>query len=484
MREKAIIERDEKFQEYLKTESKRMINQWENSKEALRNKTQEEKIQREKERLKDLEVKYKTLMENDDKLRKEKLEKSQDMTNKLKPGPKQLESAAVYAEVLRSRDAQIKSNEEKRKNDKLKRIRDGQQDLCQAQQWMSRYSDSMNENSEKRNKYKCELFKVIKTEEQKRQEIINKENEMERIKREASDKEIREQMERERMILERKKEAMRKNALEAMIMVEQRRKRDLQIDAAENKLIAAYAEGKDKLKKIQRDTINDRRKKEIHMKQSIAEQIYRDESEQINAENARIKKEEKEITEKMMQREKEKMEYAKKMKAERIEAHLRDVEWQKQLKAQKEQDFMWDKANRLKNVEVSLAYEQEKKNQKLKELNSNRTILLQQIDERVKRQREEKAIDDHEFAKNENKAEDDYFFAYANELIDDAIQKGRPVLPLRRVIGHYKTLNRLHGNRECLPHLKSNVPISKDCKFCSPIKYDIDELKMLDRQSP
>lgn len=479
-----LNERETNFKEYLKTGSKKMLNQWENSKDALRNKANEEKIQKEQERLADLDQKYKVLMETDELLRHEKLAKSQDLASKLKHGPKQLESAAVYAEVLKGREIQRKINSEKRQNEKLKHLEQGKEAVMQAEQWIAQHDKRSNEKYQRDNTYKRELFQYIKSEDEKRQEMLNKENEAERLKREASDREIKDQLDRERIILERKKDALRKNALEAMIMAEQRRKRHMLTDIAQDKLNDAYSIGKQNLEKIQNTLINERRIKSIQMKQSIAEQIYQDNTESKTFEEERLKKEENEITEKLKQREREKIANDKKLKAARIEAHIRDIEHQKQLKAAKMQDLQYNMASLKKNIEVSHDYEQQKKQHKLKMLTENRSILLQQIDERIKRDKAEKAIDEFEFAKSENILEDQYFFKYADELIADAKIKGRSLLPLQRTVEMYKAANRLNPPNDYLPHLKSNVPIMKDCKHCAPFKYDIDELKSLNSKSP
>lgn len=250
-----MTQQEQNFKEYLKTESKKMLHRWENSKDALRHKANEEKRKKEEERLADLDRKYQVLMEADENLRKEKLVKSQDLASKLKPGPKQLESAAIYAEVLKGREIQRKMNAEKRENNKMKHMKNGRDQTLQAQQWMEQHDQRLNQKHQRHHNYKRELFQHIKSEEEKRQDMLSKENEEERLKREASDHELKEQLERERVILERKKKALRKNALEAMIMAEQRRKRMTQFDAAHNKLIEAYAIGKQNLEKIQKNTI-------------------------------------------------------------------------------------------------------------------------------------------------------------------------------------------------------------------------------------
>lgn len=83
----------------------------------------------------------------------------------------------------------------------------------------------MMEAKKRTDDYKNEVYRMAKDEAKRKMETSRRQTEYEKRMREQADKELQAQIERERAILQRKKEAMRKNALEAMKMVEQRRLR-------------------------------------------------------------------------------------------------------------------------------------------------------------------------------------------------------------------------------------------------------------------
>lgn len=179
--------------------------------------------------------------------------------------------------------------------------------------------------------------------------------------------------------------------------------------------------------------------------------------------------------------ERSRIEHNRKMKAARIQQHLDEVERVKNMKQQKKNKAEWALANRYKNQEVNLEYDRQKYAQQQEKALALRKLLLQQIDAQLDRSTIKDAA--KIFVEETNAEDDKNFFGYANELIEEAQSKGRPLLPIIKAIDQYKKENGLIAQREDLPHLQTNINIGLPPKDGDTIKYDIGDLKQLNKGS-
>lgn len=163
--------------------------------------------------------------ENDELARREKILKAQQLIEKLKPGPRELQSAALHSEVLRARNVQRNINEEFEKAIKQNEIDEKKNCEQQAMPWIQEEQQRMAERQKRNNSYKQELLQTINDSSKQRSEYKKQLIKEQQAAREAVDQEIKAQIEKEKAIMEKKRAALRKNALEAMKMVEQRRMR-------------------------------------------------------------------------------------------------------------------------------------------------------------------------------------------------------------------------------------------------------------------
>lgn len=93
----------------------------------------------------------------------------------------------------------------------------------QALSWIGEEQQRLNERQKNTITYKKELLQTINENQKLRFEQKKQSIKEQQAAREATDMEIKAQIQKEKAIMEKKKEALRKNALEAMKMVEQRR---------------------------------------------------------------------------------------------------------------------------------------------------------------------------------------------------------------------------------------------------------------------
>lgn len=477
-----ISKEEVNYQNYLRDGSREMTKKWQNSVEAIRERKNEEKLKRDRERIIEGESRYKELMENDEKIRQEKIAYAQSIVNRLKSGPRELQSAAILSEVLKEQHEQRKIIANSRKLSNEEHLNEGRKIVAQAHQWIEAQAQKDKKYKQFIGDYKKEVLENIHQNQKTRENDAKQELEFIQKQREAADKEIKEQIERERAALDKKKETLRRNALEAMVIVEQRRRRALEESRAQDELIQCYSKGMEKISELKKKSENQRREQQVKLKEKVANMIYVDNSELLKKENERINKNATEMEEKMKEQDRKRLENKKKLKAERITQHLKDIEMEKQKKVEKLNETKKEMEIRFKNLEVDMAFEKQKKQRKFTELSKNRNILLQQMEERMECNRQAQLKDELDLKRiqNENENDDKNFFEFAQSKLEEAEKKSRPLLPIQRTIEQYKNLNRLTSPKGIPPHLVSNIPITRDCRHCEPIKYNMDELKSFD----
>lgn len=423
-------------------------------------------------------------MANDEKLRMDHVKKAHDLMNRFKEGPRQLESATILSEVLKGRDVQRSLNREMDTIAKGKHLQQGQEIIEQAYQWIEDQNRKMSEKKQQTDKFKRDLNNMVKENQKHQKEVNLKREELHKKKRDAADQELQEQIEREQAILQRKKELRRKNALEAMRMTEQRRLRDKQEDTIENKIIEVYANGKKTIEDMKRMKAKEKADALFNRKHVLEEQLHESFMNAQKIEDQRVEKAISEEKIKLQQKDREKVEHERKMKAVRIQQHFDDIAREKVLEQEKLNEAQMDRETRNKNQQVNEDYALQLKIRKFNLAADNRKALQKQIAEKnaeKERIRNDTSERDHQI--KENKEDDENFFAYADELRKDAEDKGRSLIPIGKVIKYYRKHNRLDSPIGVLPHLKSNVPIYMNCKSCEPVSliktYNPDELMAL-----
>lgn len=171
------------------------------------------------------EGRYKKLKEDDNAKRIEQIEAAQDSMKRLKIGPRSLDTAFMLADVLTTRQQQCQQNADMAKIQREKKLCEGLEAQAQAEQWREDHKMQLLQKKGVTDSYKKQLHEHIKSEDKRRQSETKKKTEIERQHRVSAQRNLTAQLDKERAILERKKEYQRQNALEAMRMAEERRLR-------------------------------------------------------------------------------------------------------------------------------------------------------------------------------------------------------------------------------------------------------------------
>ncbi|XP_058813199.1 golgin subfamily A member 6-like protein 26 [Topomyia yanbarensis] len=449
------------FKEYLKNESLAMTKQWENTVQNIREKKESERLRKQQEKIEEDEIHYRELKISDEIQRKELIQKAEEVIQKEKEGPRVLESAAKFCEVLKAREYQrkFKADREIQMNQRRKEL--DQQDIAQANRWIKTQAERYMEDRKRFDCYKKELKEKIENDRRDQKLDRTFMIDQERKQNEALEDEVKRQVEKEKKMYEKNKEMRRQHALEAMRMAQEREERLKRESGIEDTLNQIYNDGQ--------KAIADKMK-EIH----VTKHKFRDNTQLLQDDiirqnqllAAEEKNREKAIQQKVAvadERERKKIESDKQQKAARIQAHLDEMNWQKARIAEQKVLERKEMADRLKNVDVTFGFDQRKVTNKTIKTHAHRKLLLDQIEERRTRENvESDTRAELQYMRNSAEKENRHFINYAEELITDSKGKGRPVLPLLRTVGNYKREHYLdHREKEFTPrHLVSNVPIN------------------------
>lgn len=413
--------------------------------------------------------------ENEERKRSEKLAKAQNLIEQLKPGPKQLHSAAMQSEVLRARNVQRNINKEFEKAIKQQECMDKMACQQQALGFMEEDVQRQIERHQAMNVYKKEMLETINESTKQRTEYKKQLIKEQQAAREAMDQEIKAQIEKEKAIMEKKRAALRKNALEAMKMVEQRRlsmvllifRRNIyppistlgerMTEEIENRLCCVYNLGKQDL-----DAAKQEEKKptpEEEKKQEMQVQFLRCIQAKNEAEDdERVRRDISRMQLKFTAEEQEKIRKDKAAKQARIEAYMRELQQQKEAKRRSEEEKRYDMATRFKNCEVNRLFEDAQKQQRQAKMQDTRKTLHEQMEQKKRNEKEDRELM-RTCESNQEEREDKFFFEYARNLMEDAHKKDRPLYPFVKVVQQYKRDRGIDCERKTPKHLLSQVNI-------------------------
>ncbi|XP_062537536.1 trichohyalin-like [Armigeres subalbatus] len=458
---KTLAQREAEYKQYLKKESQAMTKKWDNTVQNIREKKEAEQLQKQRERKEEDEKHYRELKAADEIKRKELIQKAEEMIQKEKEGPRVLESAAKFCEVLKAREFQRQFRVEQETQHEARRQQLDCQDIAQANRWMKSQAERHIDDRKRFDYYKKELKEKIEYDRAEMKQIRDVMLQQEQKQHQALQEEIRRDMEHEKKMLEWKKETRRRHALEAMKMAqerEQRLKREANIEETVNQI---YNDGQRAIAE---------KRKEIH----VNKHKFRDNSHLLQNSIEREKRmlaeekcnREKAINEKNSKAdeiEREAVEKRKQVKAARIKAHLEEMQWQKKKEQEKAILERKEMAERLKNVDVTFGFDRRKVTDKTFKTHAQRKLLLDQADEIEAREKKEAdTYAELEYMRNSAEKENNHFLKYADELISDAKAKNRPVLPLLKTVENYKHEHYFDfKEKNFVPrHLVSRVPIN------------------------
>ncbi|XP_058116682.1 trichohyalin-like [Anopheles ziemanni] len=456
-----LCQQEREFREYLKNGSKKMTSTWENTVQNIRDKKEAERLRRDKAKVEEDQRYYRELKAADEIKRKELIQKAEDLIQKDKVGPRVLESAAKFCEVLRGRELQRQFRHDQDRMQQVRKQSVDQQTTALGNHWLKSHGERLLEDRQRFDDYKRELKQTMVANQQaarqRKQDLIAEEL----ASLEVIESEMRAQQERERQAQEASKEMRRLSALEAIRMAEDRRTRLRRETEIEDALIQIYTEGQQNIAGFRQGvhvTKHRFRDNSQQLKEALERQRAALAQEERNLQRAAEEKDRR-----ASQREREQGEQQRQLKAARIQAHLDEIEWQRQREAEEAVLTRREYEERLKNVDVTFGFDRRKVADQTVRAHTQRRLLLDQIGEKETRERREAdTTAELRYAKDNAERENKHFLQYAQDLISDAKVKGRPILPLLKTVQSYRK-EHFHDFKDAdvVPqHLLSRVPIN------------------------
>lgn len=424
-------------------------------------------------------VRYEAIKNADSAQRREMIEAAEKFVSsqKFKECPIELKSAAILSENLNSRKLQLEFQAAQKKEEKTKTLLRNKLDMAQSVSWLE---DGF---SHRTNKFRiaCEHKKDLldQINERKNQRVAEKAS---RIAEEQKiiaqhEKNIEDQKVRDRKLREEQKEYMRKHEVETVLMAKQKREHIKRENEVIDVLAKVHNEGKNKIKELIKNQENQSRFERIKLSKKLAamalERNAADKEklllEQKMIENAKLEKEK--VLDAIEEKHKARKIFLKTDRMEDYNQSLRAAEEKKALQKLEDKEYF---KNRIMNDAVSSEYSRMKREMKEKRTIENLTSLKQQAKEVRLKSKKEKDDDIKAFNKKiEDDTSDQKFFDFAQDLLDDAKSKNRPLKPVFQVIKSYKNRHFIDIKKKTRPHEISNVPIGP----LEPLIADVDKGK-------
>ncbi|CAH1116211.1 unnamed protein product [Phaedon cochleariae] len=458
------IQREREHKQYLDDGSKRMIQNWENSLENIRKRKEEERLKHKEQKKEDRNQKFFELREEQEKIRKDYVDKMRKQIYMNTGNARELTSAFVTSEILYERE---KQKDFKKLIDK------------HYEEEAAKYAQVVKENAEKElleNREK-ELKKRKKNKDHGdylKQEIAQKSLRQQEEKQKQTEKEaldnIRamEEMEcLEKKLLEKKAKNMQELFGEKKKLLKQEEEKKIQLAKEESELdavVAIYKETKHRIDCMKKAREKELRDEAAARQEAVAKLVMAHEKAKTEVEEERMKAAiaEKDAIEK--KKLKKRAEYDKKMKEERFEDRKKFIEHEEVANKKQAEIRKWEMLNRYKTDEILKKYEESKRKQHWKKVLEYRKELLEQMSEEKALLLQEKEIE--EFVTRSNfHNDDDSFFEYADEVLKLAKKRGRSTYPIEKVIMQYKKTNLLLPDK-CEDNCENYIT-SKEAKSMS-----------------
>lgn len=164
------------------------------------------------------------LKELDEKTRKEQIAYAEQLLKKLQPGPKQLERAYAFSEILYEQQMQRETKRERERAEREQAIREGLMNRMQAQQWIDDQIGQMRRYRERCAEYKRIICHDIDARTKERLSAQQKLIELEQLERDANEQQMQEQLRREREMSRQRREQFRNEVLKSMQHANQEKK--------------------------------------------------------------------------------------------------------------------------------------------------------------------------------------------------------------------------------------------------------------------
>lgn len=481
------LEVENRFKDFIRAESKKMTRHWNNTAEQQSKQRQDEQVQLKEKHSANQQRSYEELRENQKRAQRERIEKIESSVRRSQPGPRLLDSAALLSECVHVQRQQRREMALRTVTNRQNALNEGKILALQNQQWQREHQRRRQEELLRAERYHFELRGMIAEKRYKQRDEFLVQRQMEDAARFRA-------MERERREMERRRALLRHTATEAMRMAEQRRLRDRQEERVQEVVCEEQLRGQER----QREVIEERRNalseaqrlRQERAKEQVGEILRRageaqEENEALVERNAA-----EELRRQLEAKERAEVERKKRLKAQRIQIHIEEMQAEKQRKEEREKERKEEVKERLENDQVTREFAREQKLKRTQQAAELRSKLAAQWEEKCQTEREIKA-GVQLFSNRQCDFSRDHrdFVRFAGDALQVARQRELPVQPFVKAIESYSRENFVE-EKPLLPHLRvCQPPVYYDrpelpaINDKETIRYNIEQLKSLNPEA-
>lgn len=451
-------EEEKQYENYLKSQSQAMTQNWDNTIEKQIKKQNAERDRQQREKVQHGERLYREMKETDRNNRKELIEYAESLMQRLKAGPQQLENAFALTEVIEQQRLQREARAEAYEREQTSYMADGMKQMEQAQQWIQDQVEQVRNRTARCQEYKKTLVDDIRVRETQRQNENKHLVDEEKAEIDAQTKQQHELMAKEKSAMQQKKEQLRKNSFDSFRSVRQRQLKDDEFRRIEQDKINAYHQLKNERETRQKLAERERKARRTYAIEKLGIHVVRSLPDVEGAEEKCYQKAIKQFASQWDEQEQKRKGHTARMRDDRLLHQIYERTVDEKQKQQQIKENEISKIVRLKNEEIDCRVDIQRRIQRANTNRELKNILSNQVDERKVREQME-ITDDSKYFRDENRKDDEHFLKYADKMLKYAQKKGRVSRPLIRVINEYKEKHALLPPKIELPHLRSQVGI-------------------------
>lgn len=452
------LEEENQYDDYLKSESQAMTQHWDNTIEKQIKKKNAERDRLQREKVQNGERLYREMKETDRINRKELIEYAENMMQRLKAGPQELENAFALTEVIEQQQLQREARAEAYERDRMSYMADGMRQMQQAQQWIQEQVEQVKSRTARCQEYKKTLVDDIQEREKQRHDANKQLVDEEKAENDAQSQQLHEIIAKETSVMQRKKDQLRKNSFDSFRSIRQRQMKDAEYRRVQQEKINAYHQLKTERETSQKLAERQRKAHRAYAIHKLGVNVLRNLPDVEGAEEKCYQKAIKQFASQWDQQEHKRKGHTVRMRDDRLLHQIYERQIAEKQKQQQIKEVEVSKINRLKNEDIDCHVDYQRRMDRANTNRELKTILKNQVDER--KLREQMAItDDSKYFRDENRKDDEHFLKYADKMLKHAKKSGRILRPLIRIVNEYTEKHALLPPKIELPHLRSQVGI-------------------------
>lgn len=170
---------------------------------------------------------FRELKETDEKTRKEQIAYAEQLLKRLQPGPKQLEGAYAWSEILHEQQKQREARRQREQIERERSLHESELLRLQAQQWIDDQIEQMRKYRERCADYKRIICHDIDARTKERLSSSQRLIELEQMERDANEQQMQKQLKKERESSQQRREQFRNEVMKSMQRARQEKRSTL-----------------------------------------------------------------------------------------------------------------------------------------------------------------------------------------------------------------------------------------------------------------